>query len=245
MENDMKLILGLTSAIFVLSLAGCGKSEYEPTKPLVKAKEYKIDPANLANLFPLAEGNTWTYVLESSTQRKGSEAVPGTSEFEYRVKTVVKESDSATRAILEVYRDGERRDEQEWLTDSTGIYQLSLGNDRKPFSPKQIVIKFPFKDGEMYTWEGDGPTPIGVRGHMKYSSKIDSMQPIDTDVAGEKMVGLFVENAGTFKTSEGEGILAQNTWFVPGVGLARYKQVLKLKDVEAVLTLRLKSYTVK
>jgi hypothetical protein len=242
---NMNWKLGLMLVVTPLVLVACGKSEYKPATSLIKPKEYKLDPNNLANLFPFAEGNTWTYNMESSLQVPGKPAQNSDSEYQYKVARVVKESDTATRAILEVYRDGERKDDQEWLVDSTGLYQLSMGANRTAFNPKQIVLKFPIKAGEMVTWEGTGPLPIGGIGTLKYNFKAEELQIIDTDVKGETMKGLFVENAGTFKNDKGEGILAQNTWYVPGVGLARYKQVIKLKDGEAVLTLRLKSYTVK
>jgi hypothetical protein len=241
----MKFLVGLTVASVLLCLTGCGSSEYKPVKQAIKVKEYKLDPNNYANLFPFTEGNRWTYALESSAQVQGQPNTETVAEFEYRVKQVIKESPTATRAILEVYRDTELREEQEWMVDATGLYQMSLGKDRRAFSPKQLVLKFPIKEGETSSWEGSGPTPLAKPGTMKYQFKVDKIQPIDTDVQGEALSGLFVENAGTFKADGQEGILAQNTWYVPGVGLARYKQVLKLKGVEAVLTLRLKSYTVK
>jgi hypothetical protein len=242
----MKLLVGLPVIVGSLLLAGCGKSEYQPVaKPATPKKEYKIDPNNYANLFPFAEGNSWTYNLESTAQNSKGEELKTTAEFEYRVKTLIKESDTAKRVILEIYRDGEVKDEQEWMVDSTGLYQLSLGASRKAFRPKQIVLKFPIQEKDLVKWEGTGPVPNGGEGKMKYEFKTDQLQPIDTDVAGESMMGLFVENAGSFVGPKGEGILAQNTWYVPGVGLARYKQVVRVNGGEAVITLRLKSYTVK
>jgi hypothetical protein len=59
------------------------------------------------------------------------------------------------------------------------------------------------------------------------------------------MSGLFIESSGTFKSAKGEGVVGNNSWFVPGVGLARFKQVVQIQGGRSSLTLRLKSYTIK
>jgi hypothetical protein len=241
-------VLILICALGIVS--GCKKQEYVPEKVTVKAKKTELDMSNPAELFPFTEGNTWTYNLEATrttTQGSGSSS----AELEYRVKSV-STTGKTKKVVLETFQDGNKLDEQEWQTDDTGIYQVSIGigDKKRVFTPPQQIVKFPpTKDAEG-SWTGTGPIPSGGIGPQKYRSKIGEMQEIDTDILNERLTGLFVENFGTFegKTTDGKtvpGEIGTNSWFVPKVGLGRYKQVIAVPGGKSEITLRLKSYTVK
>lgn len=224
------------------ALVGCGSGTYKP----VPVKEPKAeDSAKITpeQLYPLTVGNKWTYALEITRELEGKPAESGTVEIGYEVKSVSNPSAGVKRAVITMTEDGKPKDEQSWETDSTGVHQLSVGANPISFSPKQTIVKFPIKFDEVIDYKGSGITPLGQQGTMEYKFSTHEMQPVDTDAG--RMNGLFIESSGTFKASSGEGVVGNNSWFVPGVGLARFKQIVQVKGGRSSLTLRLKSYTIK
>ena len=80
---------------------------------------------------------------------------------------------------------------------------------------------------------------------MKYKYKNDGIQQ-NVDTEQGSMSALFMQTEGSFKTSDAiDGKLIVNSWFTPGVGLIRFRQVVQVKTVTSSITLRLKSYNVK
>jgi hypothetical protein len=234
----------LLAIIPILALAGCGKSDPKQSKK-AEPPAPKITAQNQRSLFPFSEGNSWNYDLEIVTEGKDRQKETRTGEIQYKVSKVTKGSDDSIRATLSVKEGGKVLDEQEWSIESNGIFQYSSKSVKTPFTPKQPVIRFPVKDQDEFKWEGTGMTPIGKPGKMKYAFKNDGIQKnVDTEMGS--MPGLFMQSAGTFQASDGiAGELITNSWFSPGVGLIRYRQVIGLKGVNSAITLRLKSYNVK
>lgn len=236
--QSLLIILGLT-------LVGCGKSDpklanAKPTTPVVT-----VTSENQRTLFPFAVGNSWNFAIEIQTQaaNRPKESVSG--EVQYKVTKTIPVANDGVKATIAVMQDGKKIDEQDWICDSKGIFQISMKSSNSVFTPRQPVIRFPVKDQDEFRWEGTGVTPIGKPGSMKYAFKNDGVQPnVDTDMG--TMGALFMQTGGSFKTNEGViGNLVVNSWFSPGVGLIRYRQVISAKGVNSSLTLRLKSYNVK
>lgn len=195
------------------------------------------------SLFPFKEGNSWVYEVQVEQQIQGQNPQGSTTEMEYRVTKVINEG-KVTRAIISVYQGTEKKDEQEWAVDDTGIYQLSIRTNRVAYNPRLPVVRFPLKDQDKFQWKGTGLTSISKVGQMTYNFKNDGT--IDADTAMGSMKCVYMESGGSFKTNEGiEGIVGVNAWFAPGVGMARYRQRFVLKQGSNNITLRLKSYNVK
>ncbi len=238
MNDILKISVGALGLVAV----GCGKGEYKP----VPIKEPKVEEASKATpeqLYPLKVGNKWNYALEITREIDGKEPESGTVEIGYEVKSVSNPSPGVTRGVLVMSEEGKEKDEQVWEVDSTGVHQVSVGKTPIVFSPKQTIIKFPLKFDDVYDYKGTGITPLGEAGSMDYKFATHDSQPVDTDSG--RMSGLFIESSGSFKSPKGEGVVGNNSWFVPNVGLARFKQVVSIKGARSSLTLRLKSYTIK
>jgi hypothetical protein len=238
LNYNLKVLIG----VFCLTVTGCGKAEYKP----VPVKDVKTEPtSNITpeQLYPLKVGNQWTYALEISRELEGKPAETGSVEIGYEVKSVSNPSTGVTRGVITMTEGGKPKDEQVWEIDSAGVHQISVGKTPVTFSPKQTIVSFPFKFDEIRSYKGTGITPLGENGSMDYKFSTHESQPVDTDSG--RMNGLFIESSGTFKSSTGEGVVGNNSWFVPGVGLARFKQVVQVKGGRSSLTLRLKSYTIK
>lgn len=244
---EIKFLSPIASAGLVVAglvVIGCGGPDAaKPAEKKNEVKDTKVTPENQATLFPFAEGNSWVFNVDIERQAAGQAKQVGNGQIEYRVKSVTKGANGETRAMLEVSQDGSKKDMQEWSMDSKGIYQVSMKAERIQFSPKQPVIRFPVKDQDVFNWQGTGLTPIGKSGKMSYAYKNDGMQVADTDMGS--MNCLYIQSTGKFQTGETVGVIATNSWFAPGVGLVRYRQAIRLKDLQSTITLRLKSYTVK
>lgn len=227
-----------------LLIVGCGASQ--PTQNQSKLPEVptvKITAENQRSLFPFTEGNRWTYEVEITRQLAGQPRQVTSGEMEYRVTKVTNDG-SFTKATISVYQDGAKKDEQDWGVDDKGIYQIAIRKDHVAYTPKQPVLRFPIKDQDEFKWDGTGLTPVGKQGHMTYAYKQDGTQNADTAMGSMNCV--YMQSGGGFKHSDGSvGQIGVNAWFAPGVGLARYRQVVAVKQGESAITLRLKSYTVK
>lgn len=245
MMNTRSLALSFLS-VCAVSLVGCGgKKEETPVqtkKP--EPKKMNLSADNQQTLYPLTEGTSWVYNMSIERQMANNAPEQGEGTLEYRVVKSVKESATATRATVELYRNETLEDTQEWYKDNSGVYQVSVGKEKKAYNPPQIIVKFPVKDQEEYDWKGTGTTPLAKQGELKYHFKCEGFQNADTDMG--PMNSVFVSCSGTFKTGSGdEGIIATNSWFAQDVGLIRYRQLVKIKGGQSTITLRLKSYTVK
>lgn len=243
----MKYRYFVLSFIGVIAASGCGESKDTPAQTTTKKPEPKkmnLTADNQQTLYPLTEGSSWVYSMELERQMTGKQAERGQSLLEYRVAKSVKEGATATRATVEVYRNDVMEDTQEWYKDNSGVYQVSVGKDKKAYTPPQFIVKFPIKDQEEYTWKGNGTTPVGKRGELNYIFKCEGMMNADTDMGA--MHSVFVSSSGSFKAGDGqEGIIATNSWFAQDIGLIRYRQLVKIKGGQSTITLKLKSYTVK
>ena len=230
-----------------LALVGCGNSGNSGAKPVAKSSEVvevKVTPQNQLSLFPLVEGNSWTYVMEVSAESVNQPKQSLKTELQYKVTKLTKDSADSARATLAVMQDGKQQDEQEWGYDKNGIYQISAKASKIEFSPKQPVIRFPVKDQDTFKWNGTGQTPVGKLGTMRFAYKEDGMQTVDTEMG--QMSAFFVQSGGTFIVNKGiQGQVVMNSWYTPGIGLVRFRQVIYVKGANSSITLRLKSYNVK
>ena len=229
-----------------LLLVGCGTSS-APTSPNTasntKAGKSSGSYDDPKSLFPMHEGNSWQYSIEVETQLVNRPKSVATAEMEYRISKVIKDG-ASTRAIVSVFQDGRKKDEQEWESDDKGIFMLSSKPSRIPFTPKQPIVLFPLTNSKEIKWEGNGNTPFGIQGHMNLVYKNDGVQDVDTDMGS--MNAAYIQSSGPFTTKDGKkGFVGVNSWFSPGVGLVRYRQVLATNGGQSGLTIRLKSYTVK
>ncbi|MBS1727827.1 MAG: hypothetical protein JST51_13990 [Armatimonadetes bacterium] len=242
-------ILVGVSALFI----GCAPASAPPGGSGGKgATAQAADPSSLVaagnekSLFPFAQGNSWTFAVDIQRQLTGRPKEQSTSELEYRVLSVAKDG-SFTKATLGIFQDGKQKDQQVWGADEHGIYQMAMnppGGSLVPYSPKQPILHFPIKDQEEFSWNGSGVTPVGKPGKMEYKYKLDGTADADTEMGSMHCV--YMQTAGKFTNSDGTvGILGVNSWYSPGVGLARYRQVIQIKGGESSVTLRLKKYTVK
>jgi hypothetical protein len=243
----MKLRNILFASAALAVVAGCGPgdagAEYQP----VPAK--KIEPATIpagqeARLFPVKEGNQWSYKVERLVVVPGRQAnVP--EEFTMRVARV-DSNENATQATMELVRNDVVLNRHVWRITKDGVYQVSVGMDNNIVTnqPHQPAIVFPPEKGKTFTWEGKGQTPLGFHNGV-YQSEIIGPEEVDTEMG--RVSAIKVETFGVIKTPQGEGKLNSSYWFAPDIGLVRWREEVVAPNEQAgqVVMMRLVNHTVR
>lgn len=228
------------SVIIIASVAvGCSGGSgggYVPT-PTPKIEPITIQAGQESNLFPLAAGNSWTY-LATTVARSGNQTQQGTKDAIFKV-TKVEDIAGGKRATLELTIDDKVVDRQVWVVNSKGIYQVSVSGQRpRTFSTPIPAITFPVETGKKFSWSGgDG------RAKMSYDNEVVGIGEVDTDM--KRMSALSVDAKGTSVANNVTEKTERTIWFVPGVGIVRIRESTVGTNAASELLLSLKSYTVK
>lgn len=244
-------IQGWTVAVLALGvgLTGCNKatsSSYTP-KPTKKVDPIQLKPGEEATIFPVAVGNTWNYTSETAVQSaRGSGTTK--SELTFRIKKI-EETPNGKKVTIEIINDGQTRENQIWLINQKGIYQLTSGPNAVQFNPPQPVIVWPLNPGAKFNWSGTGKVPSGSGGQSKSTNTVRSPEEIDTDMGRMSALPIESRTDGTSvdpKTNKSTKVSSYNlTWWVPKIGIVRYRQELATEGINAVQILKLKNYTLK
>lgn len=251
-------LIGLTlgaAALAVLAGCGSGGGEYVPqqVKDVPKAS---VQPGEETNLFPMEEGNQWTYSTERTVQVTNSPATSRTSTVTFKVIKVENAADGKIGTV-EISEDDKVTERQKWIATKDGLYQTSTsileadGSMRDlAFNPRQLMVKFPVEKGSKFHWEGTGLTMLGESGKLSADSEIQEALTVDTD-SGKRFSAIPVVTKGTFRGPKVTGDYAVTSWYSPGVGLVRFQQEVRGQEntnkaqIAGVLKLRLKAYVVK
>lgn len=233
--------MGAAAALVVV--VGCGSGgggTYQPKQ--VKAPEKATVVAGQeAKLFPLSKGNSWTYVGEA-VQRAGNQTRTAPFEFTLRVANVETDANGNQNADIEVVVEGRVNERQQWRVNSRGIYQLSAGNDRIPFTPPQPAILFPIDMNRTFEWQGRGMSPAGQVSNFSSSSRVLAPQEVDTDAG--RFSAIPVESRGRITQGDQTGQYATTAFWVPNVGLVRFRQEVVIGNTAQIQVLRLKQSVV-
>jgi hypothetical protein len=233
----------LFAGLVLASGCGSGGSNYQP-KPSKPIDPVALKPGEEATIFPMAEGNQWTYVAELSRQAGNSAAQVDTFDVVFAINKV-EDTPNGKRAHVTVTVDqpNSKPDYQVWLLNDKGLYQISVGTGRVPFEPAQPAILFPAETGREFTWKGTGMTPIAAKGTLTTTSKVLAPQLVDAETG--RYSAIPVETRGTFATSDAKGLVASTAYWSPGVGLVRFRQEIAINQVIAIQTLRLKAKAIR
>ena len=234
---------GIVAAAFALS---CGPSN---SGPVTGAKTPVID--NVAesahDLFPLTEGNDWTY---SSQRRQSFPGRPSQTDVSDRVLMVTKVTETGQGTDAEIEVTGEDAADTLLLlyriTDD-GIYQLGhrRGDDKLMYSEPFLLLPWPIKEGETFSWEGNGPLlGTGAVGPMKTTVLVRGYIEVDTHT--DRYKACRVEVTETYTFDDVEYNTAKVFWFAPRVGLVRYNESVRADTGAAhEALLELTSHTIK
>lgn len=224
----------------LLAAFGCdrGPGVYKPTPRVIPPP---IATINGPELMPLKDGTVWTYSVESSVQLRGKNREENSSELLFAV-TGVKAVPGGKTATIQVYRDDEKTDEQRWLVTDKGIYQLSIGLKQAVYDPPQLILPFPVKVGQKFSYNGKGICSNGKLGQIRSRSTVTPSQAVDTDMGLLQAVG--VSSEGQFQSQTGPGAVKSTTYFKPGTGIVRLRQIVAVPNGTVTTSLKLKQVKV-
>jgi hypothetical protein len=236
-------------AATVVFASGCGSgpgSEYQG-KPAAKIVPAQVRSGDEQILFPLKEGNQWTYSVDNQ-QSIGGQNSSGTAEITIRVAKVTPDAGGIRADLETVDRNGKVNQRQSWAVSAKGIYQLATGNPQVVYSPPQPAILFPFKTGDGFEWSGTGITPLRRNGTSTNKNRVLAAQEVDTDEG--PISAIPVESSGTFEAKDDKGqaikgMSVTTAYWAPNVGIVRYRQDLQFGNIRASQTLRLKAKVLK
>ena len=227
-----------TFALFpLLLLAGCRPAApgYTPV-PEAKVPVVSTKVASPEVLMPLDLGNRWSYALQASTTR-GATPV---SNLEATVDYLVKES-SGNRALLVLEQEGEVLERQDWLADARGLYQVSAGKDRVPYSTPQPLALLPLDAGRTFEWKGRGMMGNGEVSQGRANGTVRAAETVDTNLGPMSAIPVFTH------TTFAKGNCDNTSWYRPGVGLVRVRQTTTnaTDGTQTVVILSLNNYALK
>ncbi|MBL8086784.1 MAG: hypothetical protein JNM85_01780 [Chthonomonas sp.] len=212
-------------------MAGCGSGnagEYT-AKPPEKVTPFALADGQDASLFPLVVGNQWVYEVEAAARDSRGQQNNVTTELTFTVTKVTDNGKGGKIGEIEVRdKDNELRDRQEWMVDSTGIYQISIGMDdpakkmtKKMFTPPQLVMPFPAKVGAVGTWKGVAPVPDGKES-SELTAKIEA--PVDVDTSLGRFNAIQSVQVQTWTFAGDKGSMKTTSFWVPKIGFVRLWQ---------------------
>ncbi len=224
----------------VLAIIGCGRNQSAvPAATFIKP--VKITTENQETLLPLAEGNTWVYDAQITSQQNNAVVAQAEGEIIFKASNVRKEGNS-TVGTLTVTQADVLLGQSDWRIDSDGITQLSGGLKNVKFSEPEPVIKFPVEKFPSMKWQNEGEMPDGNLGSQTAETQVSFSPQIDTAVA--TVSGVASTTVSQFKSSNSKGVETTTTWFQPGVGIVRLLQTTQLGNRVNSTTIRLKSWSV-
>ncbi len=202
---------------------GCNNAPGYTPQPAPPDEVAKVATGQETGLVPLTIGATWIYLMETSRSINGEDKGGENGTIQFKVAKSVPKN-NGTEATIEVSREGQLTDRQTWLLNAKGLYQVSVGLDSQAYYPMQPLVIFPVVDNATFSFNGKGPTPVGKPGTMNGTAKILASQGLDTELG--RMAGIPVESTMSFAVDGGKGQMLNTTWFKPGVGIVRLKQVV-------------------
>ena len=240
----------MIAPLAALAVIGCNQNQaagYKP-EPVQLVTSATLNPGEERRLFPMVRGNQWVYDVEIRVTQPNGQQEMRTQELTFRCTNVVRQGNRTT-ATLEAVMDGQVNERQQWVfEEGKGLFQASVGYPPKPFTPMQAALRFPIQKDNVFKWEGTGFVPEGSVKKSRTESKIEGNQEVDTGVG--RMEAVTVQTTSRWDT----GVAAQTTWWAPDIGIARYRQEVRVVvpmqggqrgEAVAVSVMRLKSKSLK
>lgn len=248
MKSTHSMILAL--ACLVLA-AGCGPKGDKTGgvgKPSKTVEPAQVKAGEEETLFPLKVGYQWTYKVQM-VRRVGDQQQTGSGETTFRVVKADPIPGGGTNAVLEQVDDKSNKvvSRQRWIVNSKGIYQVENGMPMVAYTPMQPAVAFPVTPEAKFEWTGKGTTPAGKSGTNKVNNIVRAPQEIDTDTGPMSAIPVDSQTEFTY-VDQGKTLKGRSTstaYWVPNIGIARYRQEVAVGNAVAIQSLVLKNYVLK
>lgn len=244
--NRIELLI--VSGLAVAAIAGCkggdasaGGGGKTPVKSAEPIAAIDLKPGEEATIFPVAEGNQWTYKVEEAIGSKTG-VNRGSAEATFKI-TKVTDSPEGKDVEIEVSAGGKVTNKQIWRITKDGISSVASGVKLDKLTPPQTIVKFPIKDGDKYSWSGTGIV-AGKPAKMKSNYTVKGSRVVDTEMG--QVQALLIESDTTIEIdAKNKGASRLATWYKPGTGLVRIQESTQFPSFGRQALLRLKSFSPK
>lgn len=228
----------LFPALTALALAGCkgGDGDYTPTPP-PKVEAATVKPGSEETLLPLAEGNQWTYTIETLARNKQRQQAEK-QEMTMKV-TKVEVTPEGKKAVIEIWSGDTVQDRHIWLVGPKGIFQLATGVKKvETFDPPQPIVLFPLDQNKTFKWKGGS-------GKVKreLTGKVLPAQEVDTDE--KRLSAIPIETDGTNTDGKIVQKAKNKIWLSPGIGIVLFRESTLSSTLATEQLIKLKSHTLK
>jgi hypothetical protein len=238
-----KLPLNSRVILLLLALTGCTPQETsKASKPASPIPVAQVPPGKESSLMPLQIGNQWIYSVEVVKQTPG-DISRARDDVTLRI-TALEPTEDGKKATVEIAIGKNTPERQQWLINSKGIHQLSMGAKQLTFTPPKPLVKFPIFSGQNLKWSGTGPN---VKEEMaQLTLQLNTLAPQEIDTEQGRLSAIPITSSETWKSSSLSGTTNLLFWWVPGIGLARLRQTETI-DGKVIAEQRwsLKNYTLK
>jgi len=228
--------LSLAALVVAVGCSGGSGGGYVPKKA-TELPPAAVKAGQEASLFPFKIGNSWTYRTVTA-QRIGNRTQERTADVTFKVVNV-EDVANGKKATIDLIVGEKPVDRQVWISNSRGIYQVSIGRAKpRVFSTPIPAVLFPVKEGSKFKWSGsEGNTKLS------YNSVVVGPQEVDTDE--KRMSAIAIESTGNSTNPKVTEKLERTIWFVPGVGIVRIRESAVSNVGASELLISLKKHQVK
>lgn len=225
-------------------LGACGPSELPTAKPDTAQEAGAAGVRTAHDLLPLAEGNRWTYVME--TEQVAASQAPVLS-VETRVWHVsdVKEVDGGKQAVIQELNEEEKAvGELVFRVTDDAVYLVSTvaGGKRYNLNPPLPVGLWPNEPGKTLSWSGTG---LSDNPNLELQTTITAKGLMEVDTAGGRVEAYRVDISTRPKSGGGNPASDSSYWFAPGKGVVRNVDKLLVGNNFRKTTLKLKGETIR
>lgn len=243
MKSQAYPVLILSLCLF---LTGCGGGKTSAPagakKPIVSEKAQSA-----FDLFPIAEGNDWTYEMITTSVSREAGSQTSVSNITFKCVRVTETGNQKDAEILATSQEGKPVEQIIFRITPSGIQLLGyiVNGAKRLYSQPMPLLSFPAKPGQTIQWSAKGPTfNDGKDGDI--TGTITIKGEVEADTAVERVKAYRVDIA-LRQSSEGKTAHIQSVYyFAPKRGLARYLDSRILPTGRQIdTTLLLKSHTIR
>ena len=231
----------------VALLAGCGP-DVDPKAGTKREPVKAFEATSPLDLFPVSEGNAWTYTIEVRVTAPNGEVVNRhMSEQSYKVISV-NETPEGKRARLHILsEDGTKLAEMGLLFTDEGLFQTGFTSEAISINhdPIQPIFLWPLKTDETHKYSGISYLP-GLRRAGPISGEMIYKGEYEVDTASGRYKAFRVDYNQEYQHEGKDYVSVLVSWFTPKVGPVKMNEFISLQNNASQLTIMsLKSYTVK
>ncbi len=236
--------IGSAALAVLLGVAACGPSELPAAKPDAAEATDATEGGSAHDLFPLAEGNRWTYTIEIEQHFADQAPAISVGTQVWHVAKVT-DVDGGKQALIKELNEEEKAvGELVFLVTEDAVHLVSaLANGKRyNLNPPLPIGVWPNEPGKTLTWSGTG---ISDDPNLELETTITAKGMMEVDTASGRVEAYRVDISTRPKGGGGNPASDSSYWFAPGKGIVRNVDKLLTQNAFRKTTLKLKGETIR